>query len=85
MRVLEKGVLPDEIVITPAKPADRTQMDALVAEDPNAINVFDRGYIDYSKFDTYCEKGIRFVTRLKENAVIKVVSERDVWLSLNYA
>ena len=49
VRVLEEGVLPDEIVITPAKPADRTQMDALVAEDPNAINVFDRGYIDYSK------------------------------------
>ena len=78
VRVLEEGVLPDEIVITPAKPADRTQMDALVAEDPNAINVFDRGYMDYSKFDIYCEKGIRFVTRLKENAVIKVVSERDV-------
>ena len=78
VRVLEKGVLPDEVVITPAKPADRTQMDALVVEDPNAINVFDRGYIDYSKFDIYCEKGIRFVTRLKENAVINVVSERPV-------
>ena len=78
VRVLEKGVLPDEVVITPAKPADRTQMDALVVEDPNAINVFDRGYIDYSKFDIYCEKGIRFVTRSKENAVINVVSEQPV-------
>ena len=54
MRALEKGILFDEVVIKPAKPADKTQMDALIVEYPNAINVFDSGYIDYSKFDTYC-------------------------------
>jgi len=53
-------------------------MDALVDEEEDALNVFDRGYIDYKKFDNYCEKGIRFVTRLKGNAVIEVVAELPV-------
>jgi IS4 transposase len=53
-------------------------MDALVVEEKDAINVFDRGYVDYEKFDIYCEKGIRFVTRLKSNAKIQVVKELTV-------
>jgi hypothetical protein len=47
-------------------------MDTLVVEDKDALNVFDRGYVDYEKFDNYCENGTRFVTRLKSNAQIKV-------------
>lgn len=74
----DQGVLPDEVVITPAKPADKTQMDALVVEEKDALNVFDRGYIDYKKFDNYCKKGIRFVTRLKGNAIIEVVADLPV-------
>lgn len=75
LRFHEQGVLPEEAVITPAKPADKTQMDALVLEEADALNVFDRGYVDYKKFDRYCENSIRFVTRLKGNAVIEVLEE----------
>ena len=78
LRFFEHGVLPDVAVITPAKPADKTQMDALVIEEKDALNVFDRGYIDYKKFDQYCEENIRFVTRLKGNAVIEVVAKLPV-------
>lgn len=78
LRFFEQGVLPDEVIITPAKPADKTQMDALVVEEKDALNIFDRGYVDYKKFDKYCQKGIRFVTRLKGNAVIEVVAELPV-------
>lgn len=60
---------PIQSVITPAKTADRKLMEELIVEDPDAINVFDRGYNDYTKYDEFCEKGIRFVTRLKDNAV----------------
>lgn len=42
------------------------------------INVFDRVYIDYENFDEYCEKGMRFVFRLKENAIIKILEENFV-------
>lgn len=74
----EDGVLPDCAVITEAKPSDKTQMDALVLRDPDAINVFDRGYIDYKKFDAYCENGVRFVSRLKKNAAVEVVKRCKV-------
>jgi hypothetical protein len=75
LKFLEEGlVIPDEAIITPAKPADRTQMDNLVVIDKDALNVFDRGYLDYRKFDAYCEQGIRFVTRSKSNTLVEVVS-----------
>lgn len=32
-------------------------------------DVFDRGYVDYQKYDQYCVEGTFFVTRLKDNAV----------------
>lgn len=63
--------VPDEVIITPAKTADRKKLDELIVADKDALNVFDRGYIDYKLFDEYCTKGVRFVTRLKNNAVIE--------------
>src|SRR5690606_37162546 len=62
-------------VLLPATHADRTQMDKLVDIASDAVYLFDRGYVDYKKFDVYCEKGLRFVTRLKKNAEIEIVSE----------
>ncbi len=79
LRVHEGGVIPDKMVMTPAKPADRTQMDALVVTyEKDAINVFDRGYLDYKQFDHYCKNQILFVTRLKGNAMIEVMTELNV-------
>lgn len=70
---------PDEIALTTAKPSDRSQMDTLVVCEPEALNVFDRGYVDYGKFDQYCHEGVRFVTRLRENAFIsEVIEERPL-------
>lgn len=40
--------------------------------------MFNRGYIDYDRFDEYCEKGIRFASRLKENAIIEILEEHFV-------
>ena len=74
IQLLEQGVLPDKAIIKPAKPADKTQMDALVVEE-DALNVFDRGYLDYKKFDKYCNNGTRFVSRLKSNAIVETLEE----------
>lgn len=65
--------LPDKAIITSARPADRKQMNNLVVSEDGAINVFDRAYVDYKKFDTYCEDGICFVTRLKSNSTVTIV------------
>ncbi|HZK00314.1 MAG TPA: IS4 family transposase, partial [Tissierellaceae bacterium] len=78
LRLFDQGVLPDLGIITPAKPSDRSQMDNLVVEDQDAINIFDRGYIDYKKFDEYCENKVRFITRLKANALTSVQQDFEV-------
>lgn len=75
LKFCDEVSIPERAIVTPAKPSDKTQMDNLVVEDPKAINVFDRGYVDYDKFDEFCLQGIRFVTRLKGNAVIEVLDE----------
>ena len=78
LRFSDDGSIPDKVVVTPAKRSDRTQMDQLVVDETGALNVFDRGYNDYKKFDDYCEKGILFVTRLKSNAIVNVIIDNPV-------
>jgi hypothetical protein len=39
-------------------------MNDLVVEEEDALNVFDRAYVNYKKFGSYCEKGIRFVSKI---------------------
>ncbi|WP_019412392.1 IS4 family transposase [Paenisporosarcina sp. TG20] len=69
---------PNEVIITPARPADSTQLDALIVLDKDALHVFDRGYFDFDKFDSYCADGIRFVTRIKSNTIVHVIEELPV-------
>ncbi len=69
---------PNDVIITPARPADETQLDALIVLDKNALHVFDRGYFNFEKFDFYCAIGIRFVTRIKTNTVVHVIEELRV-------
>ena len=66
------------MVFTPAKQSDRSQMDQLVVDETGALNVFDRGYNDYKKFDEYSRKGILFVTRLKSNAIIEYIADNPI-------
>lgn len=75
VRLFEQGVLPDAAVITPARKADKTQMNELVVEEEGAFNVFDRAYLDYKKFDHYCQEGIRFASRLKKSALVEIMQE----------
>lgn len=69
---------PDKIIITPARPADATQLDGLMIIENDALHVFDRGYFNFEKFDEYCKNNIRFCTRLKENTIIHVIEELPV-------
>lgn len=71
-------VMPDQLIIKPAKPSDKSEMNNLVVQEPDALNVFDRGYIEYRLFDQYSQRGIRFVTRLKANAIIELIEEEII-------
>lgn len=70
--------IPDAVTITVARKSDKSQLEFLIVEDEDALNIFDRGYLDYKQFDHYCEKNIRFVTRLKNNACVEVLRELEV-------
>jgi hypothetical protein len=78
LQIQNGGSYPDKAILTPAKVSDKSQLDELVTTDPDALNVFDRGYVDYKKWDEYCNAGIRFVTRLKEGALVDVIEQHPI-------
>lgn len=70
---LEKGCsYPDKAVLTNAREHDRGQLEVLV-DDKECMYVFDRGYLDYEQFDRMTEDGFFFVSRLRKNAVTRVI------------
>lgn len=70
---LEKGCsYPDQAVLTNAKEHDRGQLEVLV-DDKECMYVFYRGYLDYKRFDLMTYDGYFFVSRLRKNAVIRVL------------
>lgn len=68
---MEKGhSYPDQSVITNANEHDRGQLEILV-DDKECMYVFDRGYLDYERFDRMTDEGYFFVSRLRKNAVVR--------------
>lgn len=66
------------MILTPARPADETQLDELIVYAKDVLHVFDRGYFNFEKFDAYSGNGIKFATRTKNNTVVNVIEELPV-------
>jgi IS4 transposase len=70
---MEKGTsYPEKVIVTTAKEHDRGQLEILV-DDKECMYVFDRGYLDYERFDRMTDDGYFFLSRLRKNAVIREV------------
>ena len=69
---------PERAILTTARNSDKSQLNELLITDPDALYVFDRGYVDYRKWDDYCDAGIRFVTRIKDNFIINIIDQKPV-------
>ena len=69
--------MPSFALITDAKRHDRTVARRFTLK-PGSIVAFDRAYNDYTLFSQWTENGVYFVTRLKENAVYRVIENRSV-------
>lgn len=69
--------LPAYVLLTEARRHDRFAAD-LVRLNRGSIVVFDKGYNDYARFAKWCEDGVWFVTRMKDNAAYEVVERREV-------
>jgi hypothetical protein len=76
------GYLPSFAVITTGKVHDVTVAKTLKLQ-PGTIIVDDRGYNDYGLFGCWTDEGVYFVTRLKDNAVYRVVKNLPVPLASN--
>jgi hypothetical protein len=66
--------MPSYVLITEARRSDVKMADAFPL-NPGSIVTMDRGYSDYALFGRWTERGIFFVTRLKENAAYEVLEE----------
>ena len=64
--------LPSYVLITEAKTSD-VRVAQTLDLNPGSIVAMDRGYNDYAMFSKWTERGVFFVTRLKEGAVWEVV------------
>ncbi|MEK4870729.1 IS4 family transposase [Niallia sp. FSL W8-1348] len=70
---MEKGIsYPEKAIMTTAKEHDRGQLEVMV-DDKECMYVFDRGYLDYERFDRMTDDGYFFLSRLRKNAVIREV------------
>ena len=71
------GYLPTFALITEGKVHD-VKATRLLNLPEGAIVAMDRGYVDYALFQSWTEAKIWFVTRMKKNAVYRVVKDLPV-------
>ena len=67
--------LPSYVLISKAKMHDAKVL-ALLRLNAGSIVAMDRAYNDYRQFARWCEAGVYFVTRMKDNAVYEAVEKR---------
>jgi transposase len=72
-----QGKIPCFVVQSNAREHDTKKVREVPYETGDVL-VFDRGYADYAFFASICEKKAYFVTRLKKNAVYKLVKKNPV-------
>lgn len=65
------GSVPDVIHLQPASMNDKTFLGQL-NHPSGTIYVFDKGYVNYTQYEQWSERGIFYVTRIKDNAVYKI-------------
>jgi len=74
------GYLPTFAHITEGKVHEVRVARGVMAEDfpfpAGSIVVFDKGYTDYDLFNRWCEAGVIFVTRMKDNVPYDVIRRR---------
>ena len=69
--------MPVFVSITTAKQHD-LRAARILTLNPGSIIALDRAYNDYQLFALWTQQGVFFVTRMKDNAVYRVVEDRDL-------
>lgn len=69
--------MPAWLLLTEANVAD-VRAARMLALPPDSIVAMDRGYNDFAVFGAWTERGVFFVTRMKENTLFEVADVRPV-------
>ena len=77
------GSVPDVIHLHPASKNDKTFLGQL-NHPKGTIYVFDKGYVNYTKYEEWTQQGVFYVTRPNTNASYQVV-ERKLHNIIDYA
>ncbi len=57
---------------------DHTFLTEVFNLEAGSIVTFDKGYVDYAKYEAFTKKSIWYVTRLKDNAIFEAREEFDI-------
>ena len=74
---IDKAV-PEYLFITNAEEHENNTLGKMNLKKDDIVT-FDRGYNNYAQFFEFCNNGIYFVTRLKDNADYKIVKRRNTY------
>ena len=77
VKLNHSGYLPTFAVVTNGK-VHETQVAPSIPLDKGDVAIFDRGYTDFSWYNSLDDKGVIFVTRTKRNAHYGIVERKDV-------
>jgi len=75
VKLNHSGYLPTFAVVTTGKVHEQQVAPSIPLESGD-IAVFDKGYIDFSWFNILDDKGVFFVTRLKDNAYYQILERK---------
>lgn len=79
-----RTTIPELITVTEGKANDVTTIKTMPLQlEPGSILVFDRGYIDYSWWNTLNTQDIYFVSRIKKSQNIHVLGQHNTVLEKN--
>lgn len=67
--------VPEYLFITNAEEHENNTLGKMNLQKGDTV-AFDKGYNNYAQFSDFCNNGIYFVTRLKDNASFKVIKRR---------
>lgn len=70
------GLIPAFAAVTESKQSDMSQA-RLMKFPKGSVVVFDRGYNDFSWHNSLTEKGIFFVSRIRSNALYRILKRND--------
>src|SRR5574344_1456985 len=67
--------IPEYLFVTNAEEHENSTLGRMLLGSGDIVP-FDKGYNNYRQFAEFCEEGVYFVTRLKDNADYKTVKRR---------